>query len=79
MYKKHLAILIASFMVSGCLATYGGKDPSSNNGQLISYQYEFEGKKLHTKYNLFKKCNKCNFQYLIINMMIFNFIRIIIL
>ena len=45
MYKKHLAILIASLMLSGCLATYGGKDPSSNNGQLISYQYEFEGKK----------------------------------
>jgi dienelactone hydrolase len=45
MYKKHLAILMASLMLSGCLATYGGKDPSSNNGQLISYQYEFEGKK----------------------------------
>ena len=45
MYKKHFSILIASLMLSGCLATYGGKDPSSKSGQLISYQYEFDGKK----------------------------------
>ena len=45
MYKKHLSILIASLMLSGCVATYGGKDPSANEGKLISYQYVFEGKK----------------------------------
>jgi dienelactone hydrolase len=45
MYKKHFSILMASLILSGCLATYGGKDPSSKSGQLISYQYEFDGKK----------------------------------
>ena len=43
MYKKHLIILAASLLLSGCLATYGGKDPSSKEGQLITYQYQFEG------------------------------------
>lgn len=32
-------------MLSGCLATYGGKDSASKEGLLISYQYEFGGKK----------------------------------
>jgi uncharacterized protein len=45
MYKKHLIIVLASLLLSGCLATYGGKDPVSKEGQLISYQYEFDGNK----------------------------------
>ncbi|UOD50711.1 dienelactone hydrolase family protein [Orrella daihaiensis] len=45
MSKNYFALLLTSLMLSGCLATYGGKDPGSKEGQLISYQYEFDGVK----------------------------------
>jgi len=45
MKAKLLITLLVCGLLSGCLATYGGKDASSKDGQLVSYPYEFEGKK----------------------------------
>jgi dienelactone hydrolase len=40
-----LITLLICGLLSGCLATYGGKDASSKDGQLVSYRYDFDGKK----------------------------------
>jgi len=45
MKVKLLITLLVCGLLSGCLATYGGKDATSKEGQLVSYRYEFDGKK----------------------------------
>jgi dienelactone hydrolase len=42
---KLLTTFLLCGLLSGCLATYGGKDATSKEGQLVSYQYEYDGKK----------------------------------
>ena len=42
---KLLIIFLLCGLLSGCLATYGGKDAASKEGQLVSYQYEYDGRK----------------------------------
>lgn len=55
MYKKFFTVLAASLLLSGCLATYGGKDAASKEGQLVSFQYEYEGKKNSITEAVFRK------------------------
>jgi len=45
MKVKLLITLLACGLLAGCLATYGGKDAASKEGQLVSYQYEYDGRK----------------------------------
>lgn len=44
MKARMFIVLLIGGLLSGCFATYGGKDSSSEEGQLISYQYKYDGK-----------------------------------
>jgi dienelactone hydrolase len=45
MHKTLFTVLAASLLLSGCIATYGSKDSTSKEGQLITYQYQYDGAK----------------------------------
>lgn len=42
---KLLITLALVLFLTGCMATYGGKDPASKEGQLIRYSYSYENQK----------------------------------
>lgn len=42
---KLLTSLALVLFLTGCMATYGGKDPVSKEGQLIRYTYQYENQK----------------------------------
>jgi dienelactone hydrolase len=44
---KNLSSLALLFLLTGCMATYGGKDPASKEGQLMRYTYTYENKKIN--------------------------------
>lgn len=45
---KALTVVFSCVILAGCLATtYGGKDPASPEGELVTYNYEYEGRANH--------------------------------
>lgn len=52
--SKLLTSLVLILLLSGCLATYGGKDPASKEGQLVRYEYQYEGQKANTTDAVFR-------------------------
>lgn len=55
MKLKTVAIALVLLVLSGCLATYGGKDPASAEGQLVSYRYTYEGDANRTTQAVYRK------------------------
>ena len=43
--SKLITTLALAFCLTGCMATYGGKDPVSQEGQLVRYTYQYENQK----------------------------------
>lgn len=52
--SKFITSLALILLLSGCLATYGGKDPASKEGQLVRYEYQYEGQKANTTDAVFR-------------------------
>lgn len=44
---RFLTAFFSCLFLTGCLATYGGKDPASPEGELVSYTYEYDGRANH--------------------------------
>lgn len=51
---KLLTSLALVLFLTGCMATYGGKDPASKEGQLIRYTYQYENKKANNTDAVFR-------------------------
>lgn len=56
MSKTQIAIAFSlTLSLTGCMATYGGKDPSSNEGQLIRYTYSHANQKANNTEAIYRK------------------------
>jgi dienelactone hydrolase len=52
---KLLTSLALVLFLTGCMATYGGKDPVSKEGQLIRYSYSYENQKINNTDAVYRK------------------------
>ncbi len=53
--SKLITTLALTFFLTGCMATYGGKDPVSQEGQLVRYTYQYENQKTNTTDAVYRK------------------------